>query len=683
MFLLPPLRILLPLVVATCALQASNPDEPFASRLLPDISRYSDPPSRGPGTLVHDWRLGFGRITFDMHSGTVVPLISGGRTVGFHFQGKASFSYRSEEELDRAPFTSNFNKNLARPTCKAVLADQKGHLLLSEPLSSFTVWHAGAEPTLPTGAPSTVQEKVFSSEWTYFQREGLGDRGQDFAVHMANTPNRRLVRAEITGEDQPFIYLLDEGHSRREQLWSVAEPAQPALYQGLRRVLLSEQPLGWSWKAPLTPLVALTAVDLDLKAGRGSADLKVRETLVASEEGVGVIALDLYTVKDRVFRQGIYTVARVTDGEGRRLPFHHRNDTLLVELAGPQPAGRPFTLEFDYGGPILLRPGGDNYWQLGVEPWFPQPDMGGQAYTVHAVIRTPKEDVPVAAGTTLRREQGEAGNLLEVRIDRPVQFFSLFAGNYSLTEERRDGLTIRVAAYANKGAGQQQRLIGIARQTIEFYSQLFEAFPFQEFNIVQVNQFGYGQAPPGMMIITNEAFNGKLDELSALFTPGINHRFAHEIAHQYWGHLVKMPTAEEQWITESFANYASALAVRGMKGQGPTAFEGLLSRWRNHASGYVKTSSIPMANRLRWTNDPYGSFLARTSLLYEKGALILAVLHQDMGDRRFALFMKSIIANFRWKAATTASIEQLAGMAGGKDYGPLFRDCYWGTGMPK
>jgi aminopeptidase N len=259
----------------------------------------------------------------------------------------------------------------------------------------------------------------------------------------------------------------------------------------------------------------------------------------------------------------------------------------------------------------------------------------------------------------------------------------MFAGAYSLTEETKDGLTIRVATYANKGGGMQKRLSDIARQTIDFYEGLFEAFPFREYNIIQVNSYGYGQAPPGMMIITNEAFEGKMDDLSKLFTRGINQRFAHEIAHQYWGHLVKMAAPEEQWITESFANYTSALAMRSMKNQGTSAYEGMLSQWRNHASTWTDSGTIPFANRLNWIKDQRGTFLARTTLLYEKGGLILASLHKDMGDKAFALFMKSIIANFCWKAANTPAIEQLATMAGHKDYGPLFRDCYWGTQMPK
>ena len=676
-------RLLLSLLLTGLTAKGLAGETNLPARLQQNVETYSAQPTLGPAFSVQNWVLPLGRMTFTMGSGTVAPLLAEGRTLGFHFKGKASFRYRSEEPLERASLASNHKQNLASYASKALLSEANGQAVLTEEISSFTLWVAGQDLLLPTGTPAEAPKASFAEDWAMFKRDGLGDRGQDFAVHLANTPRSKLVRAEITGTDSPFIYILDEGGAQRESLSSVAAPAQPALYGGLRRVLLSEQPIGWGWKTPLAPLLNLTAVDINLKANKGYASLKVTETLVAGDEGVAVISLNLYNVVDRTYNLGVYQVSRVTDAQGRALPFQHRNDTILVQLESPPPVGQPFTLTFEYGGRILLRPGGDNYFELGVEPWFPQPEMAGQAYTVHAVIQTHKEDVPVACGKTIRRSQGEEGNLLEVRIDKPVQFFSLFAGAYTLTEETRNGLAIRVASYGNKGGGQQKRLIDIASQTIGFYEQLFEAFPFEEFNIVQVNSLGFGQAPPGMMIITNEAFDGKMDEISALFTRGINQRFAHEIAHQYWGHLVKMPSHEEQWITESFSNYASALAMRSMKNQGISAYEGMLSRWRNQASAYADAGTIPFANRLKWINNPRGAFLARTTLLYEKGALILASLHKEMGDKAFALFMKSIIANFRWKTVTTASVEQIASMAGHKDFSTLFRDCYWGRQMPK
>jgi hypothetical protein len=677
------LRLFLPLAVAGLSAQTPGTSVAPPSTLARQVATYSAQPTLGAGVAVQNWSLPIGQMTFQMASGIVCPLTAAGKVLGFHFRGTGSFTYRSKEAAEWAALQSNYKRNLGVTNSHAILKEAAGQQVLTEEVRSLTLWCVDPGLLLPTGHPAEPPTTDFAKEWAFFNRDGLGDRGQDFAVHLANTPNRRLVRAEIMGTDSPFVYVLDEGGSQRESLWSVANPARPATYDGLRRVLLSQQPIGWTWREPLAPLINLTHADIDLKAGKSWAELKVTETLVAADEGVSVVTLNLYSVLDPEAKLGVYNVSRVLDAQGRALPFHHRHDAIIVQLDAPHPAGQPFILTFEYAGRFLLRPGGDSYWELGVEPWFPQPDLGGQAYTVHALLRTHKDDIPLACGKTIRREQSDQGNLLEVRIDKPIQFFTMMAGAYTFTEDTQKGLTIRVAAYGNKGGGMQKRLLEIARQTIGFYEQLFETFPFDEYNIVQVNDLGYGQAPPGMMKITNEAFEGKVDDLSALFTRGINQRFAHEIAHQYWGHLVKMPSLEEQWVTESFANYASALAMRSMKNQGTSAYEGLLSGWRSRASTWSESGTIPFANRLNWISDPRASYMARMTLLYEKGALILATLHKEMGDKAFSLFMKSIIANFRWKQVTTASIEQIATMAGHRDFGPLFRECYWGTQMPK
>jgi len=71
-------------------------------------------------------------------------------------------------------------------------------------------------------------------------------------------------------------------------------------------------------------------------------------------------------------------------------------------------------------------------------------------------------------------------------------------------------------------------------QMIKFYEPWLGPFPFKEFNIIEIHELGFGQAPPATMFITKEAFNPISGADNQLFSRGINHRFAHEIAHQYW-----------------------------------------------------------------------------------------------------------------------------------------------------
>ena len=81
-----------------------------------------------------------------------------------------------------------------------------------------------------------------------------------------------------------------------------------------------------------------------------------------------------------------------------------------------------------------------------------------------------------------------------------------------------------------------KQLTNLAGSIIQYYQEFLGPFPFPEFNIIEINDFGLGQAPPGTMFITKEAFNPIMaahSERGGL--AGINETFAHEIAHQYWG----------------------------------------------------------------------------------------------------------------------------------------------------
>ena len=71
----------------------------------------------------------------------------------------------------------------------------------------------------------------------------------------------------------------------------------------------------------------------------------------------------------------------------------------------------------------------------------------------------------------------------------------------------RDGVTIRVATYALKNERAVKQLTDLSATIIKFYQEFLGPFPFPEFNIIEIDSYGFGQAPPGVMFITKEAFN--------------------------------------------------------------------------------------------------------------------------------------------------------------------------------
>lgn len=189
------------------------------------------------------------------------------------------------------------------------------------------------------------------------------------------------------------------------------------------------------------------------------------------------------------------------------------------------------------------------------------------------------------------------------------------------------------------------------------------------------------------MFITNEAFNPLKpsddgdDTMSAeqYFSQGINERIAHEIAHQYWGSAVKMPSPEEQWITETFAEYSAALLLKKFKGD--AVFNRMINRWRAQAVQAAAIAPIPYANRIGGDQRRAGA--ARTQLLYDKGPVLLATIHKQLGDEKFLTFLKSHTKSFQGKFRTTADVAGLLGFMTRQDWKPFFDQYYWGTAMPQ
>jgi len=152
----------------------------------------------------------------------------------------------------------------------------------------------------------------------------------------------------------------------------------------------------------------LTKVDFELNASGGDdAKLSVVETIVPVGASQSVFDFDLDTV--RYVGEGASVGTReerlvsVADEAGRPLSFHHKSNDLLVELPEPAPPDKPVKLRFTIEGNFLIRPGGDNFWELGSRPWFPQTDLAGEYYTLHALVRVKKPFVAFAPGTTVRR----------------------------------------------------------------------------------------------------------------------------------------------------------------------------------------------------------------------------------------------------------------------------------------
>jgi hypothetical protein len=631
-------------------------------------------PKAGPSSAVSNVTFSIGHLKLNLASGTASPVMVAGQKVAVFFTGEGTFSYTSDDPVER-PIVAHNVKVDSHLTLEGAGAKAA---VISGPVNELLLYAGGvALPQIPDGTGAV------SPDFSTHVQEFAADAGTPGAVHgmilqNLGPPSMKYVRAEMRSGRDLVLYVFDEPESTEEALYTMHHPGadEAEIKHLLFPRVLSDVPIGRDRKTPPPQPYMLNAVDYTLVADGDNAKLNVEETIARNAQRQAV-RFNMNSVRFAGRGGGDvrrYHVLSVTDEQGHSLPFDHQHGDLLVGLEGI--AGETVRLKFSIDGNFLYRPGGDATWQLGTTAWFPQPEFGGQYFTLHSVVKVKKPFVPLAPGKTLRRVEEGDYNVVENAIDKPVQFAVVQAGKYDLYQETRAGLTVRVASYAGKNERAAKQLSNLSYQIIDYYQYFLGPFPFDEFNIIQIPSYGFGQAPPATMFITNEAFS-MLDTLDQFFSQGINERFAHEIAHQYWAHVVKMPSPEEQWLTESFAEYSAALAIKKMFGEGK--YNTLVQHWKARAKEYNESAPIPLANEV--TGNDAGR--ARTYLLYAKGPYLLYALHKQMGEEPFLVFLKSYQSNRRFRFGTTADMVSLLSFMTKKDQMPFFEKFYWGTAMPE
>ncbi len=663
----------------------SGPPEGFA-----ETSRWA----LGPAQAVSQGSFSLGHASLSF-TGQWAPIREGERTVGLFLSGSGTLTHASAFEPEWPIYKENLRTWTSAALEKregarqATFAFQKARLLLAG--APFPTW--AGEGAAPLEGPY----QAFVQRWSKVEDHAPAHL---LALQSANAPAKAVAVLEVESSAGRLLYRYDAADALQETL-SVLHTqlgAPPHVKEWSLVAPLSRQYVGWDPRVgqPLPPF-QWTALDVDLRtADNRQAELVVEGTLNPFEDGLRVLPFNLLsevmTPKDvRHLR-----ISRITDGAGTALVFAHDHDRLAVQLSAPTQKGVPVKLRFEYGGDFLVQPNADSYWELGVsEGWYPTPESEArESYLFHALVRTKGDWIAFLPGETLRREKEGAWNLVETRTTRPICFATILGGRYSIDEEIREGRTVRIATYGS-GPGVASRVLkDQAFNVMAYYEKFLGPFPFKEFSVVEKNEWGYGQAPPGMMYITKDAFEqvktgAQWQELAneatlygiefSVQTMDVRQVFAHEIAHQYWGTVVKMPSSTEQWITESFADYCAGLYLRDYKGQ--AYFEKELAHWSGDARRSQAKGPIPLANDVH-PKDSREAFLGRRDLLYAKGPALLAALHKDLGDQVFFTWLKAIQRNFQWNFASTRRLFELLAFITKKDYTAFYKNYYWGLDLP-
>jgi aminopeptidase N len=126
----------------------------------------------------------------------------------------------------------------------------------------------------------------------------------------------------------------------------------------------------------------------------------------------------------------------------------------------------------------------------------------------------------------------------------------------------------------------------------------------------------------------------------------------HEVAHQWWGHIIGWDSYRDQWMSEGFAEFSASLYVQLTRGN-----DKFVDFWEDLRKQIVEATPAtrdrkpytvgPVTQGYRLNNAKTGN-IARV-LIYPKGAYILHMLRMMMykqgqgGDQAFQTMMKDFV----------------------------------------
>ncbi|NOZ77784.1 MAG: M1 family metallopeptidase [Acidobacteria bacterium] len=639
-------------------------------------------------TLTRPVRMGHVEMKFS--TGTKAhALIADGRVCGMLIEGDGWLKYT----IDNTFSIPVAKRNITR--CSHLHhAMIDGALQAGEAITGAVIWgwnvvptkpkagiHAGSQG-LPAWATSIVTKPLFSPPSDLLLAEKrLGAHGTFYAV-VAGAKNNLLIAADPLDKRCEFLYRIRK----------VKRTA--SLYHG--RFYLEElaaQPLGRRWidRFP-APLVAThQSIDIDNDHGP-HVIVRTTSTLVATRPSVGLWVVAL--VSDHSDATNLYPI-RVTSVtvDGRPADFLHHSGELLVALDPPVMQGRTVTVSVVNEGNLATPPGHDNYWWLGTWPWYPQPPLNGEFATVDMSVRTPSPFIPFASGAIVAKGIKDGYAFVRTRLDRPSQLPVAAAGKYHVYSKTRNGITCNVASYVFGKKKACRRLIKDFFAASSFYGKLFDApWPYPDVQVIEINTWGFGQAPPGVIFITKEAYQPLIDTFNQFFSAGVNERYVHEIAHTWWGHRLMMDSLDEQWLTESFAEYSAAMFLQAAHGggrAGAKVFKQILDGWRAHTKEIGPGGSIFLANHL--AGEGMRDYQDRIYLLYAKGPLVLHAIRLRLrkiagstkkGDAMFITLLRSFLKNTDFKWGSTRTLIGILDQMTGQNWQPFFDRYVFGTETP-
>ncbi len=168
---------------------------------------------------------------------------------------------------------------------------------------------------------------------------------------------------------------------------------------------------------------------------------------------------------------------------------------------------------------------------------------------------------------------------------------------------------------------------------MNYFNITYGVYPFKK------EKYGHAQIPG----------YGGMENQTITFMSSYSYMLvAHELSHHWFGNYITCSSWRDVWLNEGFATYTSNLLLNYEPS--PNGFDS----WRK----YCVNSITSQSNGSVWvndTNDRNRIFSGRLS--YEKGGMLLHMIHHQIGDSLYYLTMKNYLNDYVYSYNFSSTID--------------------------
>jgi hypothetical protein len=233
--------------------------------------------------------------------------------------------------------------------------------------------------------------------------------------------------------------------------------------------------------------------------------------------------------------------------------------------------------------------------------------------------------------------------------------FSLAAAQYKCQHEARGAQQFRTFLCPDSAAD-AKKLIDESASVMRFFEPLFGPFPYDHLDIVESRTAAATGGAPAVVLFDSSAVSDAR-HLDAFM--------AHQIAHGWWAGAIGGYGSNDLWY-ESFSQFSADLYTQGAPDSTAAAASrnAILADWRAQVG---EAGACPVAE---CTDADEAA--VRQIVAYRKGAFVLHMLRDRLGDEVFFNGMRRFVADNEGSLATWADAEDAFERASGHDLSGFF-----------